>query len=55
MATAPSLKALAESKTDGIQKATIFKVDPHVVRFEEGFDLRIEGPELDAAIAKDQV
>lgn len=43
-----SLKAMAESKVDGIQKATIFKVDPDAVEFEEGFNLREEGPELDA-------
>jgi len=48
MATAaPSLKALAESKTDGIQKATYFKVRPDLVEFEDGFNLRDEGPELD--------
>lgn len=47
MATiAPSLKALAESKTDGIQKATYFKIRPDLVEFEEGFNLRDEGPEL---------
>jgi len=50
MATAPSLKALAESKADGIQKATTFKVDPHAVHEEPGFNLRIEGPELDAYV-----
>ena len=45
-----SLKALAESKAEGIQKATHFKVDPHTVEFEPGFNLRDEGPELDAYI-----
>lgn len=41
-----SLKSLAEGKTDGIQKATIFKVSPALVEVEEGFNLREEGPEL---------
>ena len=45
-----SLKALAESKAEGIQKATYFKVDPNTVEFEPGFNLRDEGPELDAYI-----
>lgn len=45
-----SLKALAESKADGIQKATTFKVRPDAVEFEVGFNLRDEGPELDAHI-----
>lgn len=45
---ATSLKYLAESKVEGVQKATYFKVDPKVVEFEEGFNLREEGPELDA-------
>lgn len=46
----PSLKAMAEGKTDGIQKAAYFKVRPDVVEFEAGFNLRDEGPELDAHI-----
>ncbi len=41
-----SLKQLAEGKAEGIQKATYFKVDPDVVEFEPGFNLREEGPEL---------
>lgn len=45
-----SLKSLAEGKADGIQKATYFKVRPDVVEFEPGFNLREEGPELDAHI-----
>lgn len=49
MSKAPvSLKQLAESKAEGIQKATYFKVHPDTVEFEEGFNLREEGPELDA-------
>lgn len=43
-----SLKAMAEGNVDGIQKATYFKVDPQLVEFEEGFNLREEGPDLDA-------
>lgn len=41
-----SLKALAESKTDGISKVTTFRIDPTLVQFEEGFNLREENPEL---------
>ena len=47
-----SLKSLAESKADGIQKATYFKVRPDVVEFEAGFNLREEGPELEAHIER---
>lgn len=43
-----SLKSMAEAKTEGIQKATHFKVDPSKVEFEPGFNLRDEGPELEA-------
>lgn len=42
-----SLKQLAEGKAEGVQKATYFKVDPDVVEFEPGFNLREEGPDLD--------
>lgn len=49
---AVSLKQLAESKAEGIQKATYFKVKPDKVEFEEGFNLREEGPELDAHLEK---
>lgn len=48
MSKLPSLKAMAEGKVDGVSKMTIFTVDPDVVEFEEGFNLREEGPELDA-------
>lgn len=50
--TLPSLKALAESKADGVQKATYFKVRPDVVTFEPGFNLREESPELDEHIER---
>lgn len=46
MSNAHSLKALAEAKTEGIQKATYFKVRPDLVQFEEGFNLREECGEL---------
>lgn len=49
---APSLKALAESKAEGIQKATYFKVRPDLVELEPGFNLREEGPELDEHIER---
>lgn len=48
MSNLPSLKAMAENKVDGVSKMTIFTVDPDVVEFEEGFNLREEGPDLDA-------
>lgn len=41
-----SLKALAEGKTDGFQKAAYFKVRPDKIEFEPGFNLREEGAEL---------
>lgn len=41
-----SLKALAEGKADGTQKATYFKVRPDIVELEPGFNLREEGAEL---------
>lgn len=47
---APSLKALAEGKTEGITKATTFRVDPRLIKFEDGFNLRSEGDELDLHI-----
>ena len=43
---APSLKALAEAKTDGVAKLTIFTVDPDVVQFEDGWNGRDESPDL---------
>lgn len=52
MSTPVSLKQLAEGKTDGINKATYFKVRPDLVEFEEGFNLREEGAELDAHIER---
>lgn len=43
---APSLKALAEAKTDGVAKLTIFTVDPDLVQFEDGWNGRDEGDDL---------
>lgn len=43
---APSLKALAEAKADGIQKLTIFTVDPDAVHIEPGWNGRDETPDL---------
>lgn len=47
-----SLKYLAEGKVEGVQKATTFKVHPDKVEFEEGFNLREEGPALDAHLER---
>lgn len=47
MISITSLKQLAEGHIEGIQKATYFKVDPALVQFEEGFNLRTEGPDLE--------
>lgn len=44
---APSLKTLAENKTEGVSKVTTFRVDPNLIQFEEGFNLRGEGEEKD--------
>lgn len=41
-----SLKALAEAKTDGINKLTIFTIDPDVVVIEEGWNGRDENDDL---------
>lgn len=52
MSNLPSLKALAEAKTEGITNMKGFRVDPAKIVFEEGFNLREEGPELDAHIER---
>lgn len=44
----PSLKAIAENKVDGVQKATYFKVRPDLLEFEPGFNLREESDSLQA-------
>lgn len=51
---APSLKALAEDKDvdHGVGKLTIFTIDPDVVQFEDGWNGRDEGPDLDAYRAR---
>lgn len=43
---ATSLRTLAESKTDGITKSTTFRVDPNLIKFEKGFNLREENDAL---------
>ena len=45
---APSLKALAESKTEGVQKATIFTVDPDILVIENGWNGRDINDDLHA-------
>lgn len=46
-----SLKSMAEDKSlPGVSKVTSFRVDPRIIEVEPGFNLRIEGPELDAHI-----
>ena len=35
-----SLKQLAESKTEGVQKTTQFQVDPRIIEIEPGFNAR---------------
>jgi len=52
MSKSPSLKALAESKTDGFQKATFFKIRPDKIEVEPGFNLREDSAELDAHIER---
>jgi len=44
---ATSLRALAENKADGITKSTTFRVDPNLIKFEKGFNLREQNDELD--------
>jgi len=41
-----SLKQAAEAKANGFQKATYFKLDPNVVKIEEGWNGRDETPDL---------
>lgn len=45
-----SLKTMAEGKTGGVAKVTIFRVDPNKITFEEGFNLREAGKDLDQHI-----
>lgn len=41
-----TLRALVESKVPGINKSTTFRIDPDLIEFEEGFNLRTENDEL---------
>ena len=46
MSKTTSLKALAEDKAyAGITKSTIFRVDPNLIEFEEGFNVRLDNEE----------
>lgn len=42
----PSLKAMAEAKANGVQKVTIFAIDPYEVVIDEGWNGRDENPDL---------
>jgi ParB family chromosome partitioning protein len=42
-----SLRAAAESDLEGITKQTTFRIDPNIIEFEEGFNLRQPGREFD--------
>jgi len=42
----PSLKAMAEAHLPGVKKQTTFQVDPRVLKFEPGFNGRIENASL---------
>ncbi len=45
MATAMnSLRALADKKTAGVSKDNVFKVDPRIIKIEQGFNVRYETP-----------
>lgn len=46
----PSLKAMAEAHLPGVKKQTTFQVDPRLVKFEPGFNGRIETSSLRAHI-----
>lgn len=45
--SATSLRALSDAQADGITKTTNFRVDPNLITFEEGFNLRQPGKEMD--------
>jgi hypothetical protein len=47
---AATLRSLAENKTDGVSKTTTFRVDPKLIKFEKGFNLRTDTPELEEHI-----
>jgi len=52
-AATPTLRTLAEDKTPGVNKTnSTFRVDPHLIKFQKGFNLRAEGPELDEHIER---
>lgn len=47
-----SLKVLAETKTEGVSKSTLFRVDPRLIKFEKGFNLRAENDELEQHVER---
>lgn len=47
-----TLRTLAEAKTEGVTKLTTFRVDPNLIKFQAGFNLRDEGPDLDEHIER---
>lgn len=47
-----SLRLLARNKTEGVSEGTIFRVDPNLIKFEKGFNLRDEGPDLEEHIER---
>lgn len=47
---ATSLRAISEGGTGGVTKSTTFRVDPNLVTFEKGFNLREPNDELDLHI-----
>lgn len=52
MSKTVSLKSLCESKVPGFSKATTFRIDPNLVQFEEGFNLRTDDEELHSHIER---
>ncbi|MBC8641660.1 hypothetical protein IAG25_33075 [Caballeronia sp. EK] len=45
-----SLRAIADQKTLGVGKDNIFKIDPRVIKIEQGFNIRFETPRRRAYI-----
>lgn len=50
--TPTSLRALAEGNAPGINKQTSFRIDPNKIEFEDGFNLRQPGKDLDAHVER---
>jgi predicted transcriptional regulator len=47
-----SLRTLCEGKAEGITKTTTFRVDPDLIQFEEGFNLRSKNKELEEHVER---